>query len=101
MWRRGEWVPGVLMLLSCGKIPAADLDQGQRLYEQHCEACHGPAGRGRMPGTPDLSMSDSMLVPDAVLAQVIENGAGTMPAYYGILRPHEIMDVIAYMRTLD
>ena len=101
MWQRSKWLFGIFMLMSYGKVSAIDLDQGQQLYVQHCEACHGPDGRGQMPGTPDLFLSDNMLVPDAVLAQLIENGAGIMPAYYGMLRQHEITNVIAYLRTLN
>jgi cytochrome c6 len=31
----------------------------------------------------------------------IRNGKGTMPGYFGVLRDREILDVIAYLRTLS
>ncbi|VAW75874.1 hypothetical protein MNBD_GAMMA14-404 [hydrothermal vent metagenome] len=101
MRQHSKWMFIFYMLLPYGTASAVDLDQGQQLYVQHCETCHGADGRGVMPGTPDLLLSDNMLVPDTVLAQLIENGAGIMPAYYGMLQRHEITNVIAYLRTLN
>lgn len=80
---------------------AANPTNGQRLYTRHCASCHGDDGRPVTIGTPEFSRrSRTMFQTDRVLMDKIKNGQGTMPAFAGILRDGEILDVIAYTRTL-
>ena len=91
----------VLLLFSFSSGQAlAEPTLGHEIYRKHCESCHGTDGRGLLPGTPDLSRPDAMMLPDSVLMQIIQNGSGTMPAYLGILQPEEMRAVITYMRTM-
>lgn len=79
---------------------AADPDKGKRLYNRNCANCHGSNGMGTMPGLPDFSRGEALLQPDVRLKSAIEQGKGLMPAYRGLLTEQEILDVIAYLRTL-
>ncbi|MFO1352078.1 MAG: cytochrome c [Gammaproteobacteria bacterium] len=81
-------------------VRAADIFKGGEIYAKHCQSCHGADGKGVMPGTSDLTRGRGMLRPDAQLFTLIEAGKGVMPGYRGVLRNAEILDVIAYMRTL-
>lgn len=80
---------------------AADMRNGERLYGAHCLVCHGATGAADMPGAPDLRRGRVLLRPDAQLAQSIKRGRGAMPGYYGVLTDREILDVVAYLRTLS
>lgn len=81
-------------------VQAADVQHGAALYRQHCALCHGPAGRPALPGTPDLSRPAALLQPDLSLLAGIRNGRGAMPAYQGVLRDRDILDIVAHMRNL-
>jgi len=54
-----------------------------------------------MPGVPDFSQGDTLLQSDLELLNSIQDGKNMMPAYRGILSNMEILDVIAYLRTLN
>ena len=54
-----------------------------------------------MPGTPNFRRLESLMKPDMQLLTVIRNGKGVMPGYFGVLRDREILDVVAYLRTLS
>lgn len=101
----GAWL-GALMLVAalCGASPAAraaDPAKGQRLYASHCAACHGAGGRAVMPGAPDFNQfSPRLMRPDFTLLAAIRSGKNAMPAFQGILPDRDILDVIAFLRTL-
>lgn len=78
---------------------AADPEQGRSIYEMHCEVCHGGDGRGVVPGAPDFGRGQGLLVPDADIVRKLRRGAGGMPAYEGLLREHQLLDVVAFLRT--
>lgn len=79
-------------------VEAANNIKGQSLFMQHCNNCHEPGNS--VPGSPDFSDINTMMQPDSRILKNIKTGQGAMPAYEGILRENEILDVIAYMRTL-
>ena len=84
-----------------GPAAAADIQRGASLYSTHCAACHGSNGTPVMPGAPNFRRIESLLRPDTQLLASVRAGKGAMPAYFGILRDREILDVIAYLRTLS
>ena len=53
-----------------------------------------------MPNAPNFAQGENMMQPDPTLLTSIRFGKNAMPAYQGILKDPEIMDVIAYLRTL-
>ncbi|MEY8877827.1 MAG: cytochrome c [Leptothrix sp. (in: b-proteobacteria)] len=87
--------------LATGACLAADPTIGARLYASHCAACHGARGAPLMPGAPDFRRIETLLRPDGQLLRSIRNGQRAMPAYFGVLKDSEILDVIAHLRTLN
>lgn len=79
---------------------AGDPNLGAKIYKKHCINCHGSNGRSMMPGTPNLTIGQSLLKPDTVLAEVVKTGKKMMPGYLGVLKEQDIADVITYIRTL-
>jgi cytochrome c6 len=90
----------VLLALGSGSSYAADPVKGSRFYATQCASCHGATGTGVMPGTPSFSRGERMMQPDMQLMTSIKAGKNAMPAYRGILSDTDILDVIAFMRTL-
>lgn len=89
------------VLLSSAQVAqAADVIRGGEVYRTHCINCHGPQGRPVLPTAPDFSRLERLLQPDLALLQSVRNGKGAMPAFQGLLRDRDILDVIAYLRTL-
>jgi len=95
-----------VLLAAVGTAYAAD-PPGKAIYEGTCIACHGPDGKGALPGVPDFTAAKSPLSnPDAVLLKRITEGyqapdspmamppKGANPA----LTPEQIAEVLAYMR---
>ena len=79
---------------------AADIAKGAQVYARHCVSCHGPAGVSVMPGTPNLQRAERMMQTDLALLASLKAGRNMMPAYAGLLTDQQILDVIAYSRTL-
>lgn len=97
--------PGLLMtlLLTCqvGSSYAADIIKGGQLYAKHCAICHGANGINVMPDAPNFAYSERLLRPDVFILTAIKEGKNAMPAYQGVLKDPDILDVIAYLRTLE
>lgn len=82
-------------------VEAADINKGGQLYGIHCANCHGVSGNPVMPGAPNFQRSEKLLQADFALLASVRRGKNAMPAYAGMLRDQEIMDVIAYLRMLQ
>jgi len=95
-------MPTLLLALGAsGTLYAADLFKGGKLYAAHCVACHGVSGVSMMPGTPNFVRNGTLLQPDMMLFNSIKSGKNVMPSFQGILKDQDIMDVIAYLRTMN
>lgn len=81
-------------------VYAGNAFSGKPLYEKHCADCHEETGKTWIPTAPNFRKREKLNLPDNMLISPIKYGKGTMPAYHGILKDKEIMDVIAYIRTL-
>lgn len=79
---------------------AADAANGNRIYLTHCMGCHGIGGKAVLPQAPSFARGERLMQPDITLLQSIKTGKNAMPPFMGILRDQEILDVIAYLRTL-
>jgi high-affinity iron transporter len=87
-----------------------DLAAGQRLYQTHCSACHGPRGLGDGPSAagmdpPPPALGSAVAVADvspALMYRILSVGiAGTpMVAFSGTLSVDERWSVIAYVNSL-
>lgn len=91
---------GGVLLLACGASQGADTNKGRQLYAANCAICHGQTGRSTMLGAPSFDRGNGLLRPDLTLLAAIRSGKNAMPAFQGILADRDIMDVIAYLRTL-
>lgn len=90
----------IMLALGSGASYAADPSKGGGLYATHCATCHGASGTSVMLGAPSFARGESLMQPDAQLLSSIKAGKNAMPAYRGILSDMDILDVIAYLRTL-
>ena len=106
-----EWhkVSGVLLLalLSVMTNPASaqtgNATNGQKLFHEKCERCHGKDGsgntsQGRAFNAADLSSSDVQKKTDADFYRQIEKGKDAMPPFGASLDKNQINDLIAYVR---
>lgn len=91
---------GVFSVLA-GPAHAADVTAGQQIYMQYCVGCHGVGGQAVLPNAPHFSRGDRLMQPDTMLMMSIRAGKQSMPSFNGILRDQQILDVIAYLRTLQ
>lgn len=88
------------LLLASGVSYGADPNRGRQLFATNCAICHGQTGKSVMPGAPNFDRGEGMLRPDFTLLAAIRSGKNAMPAFQGILPDRDILDVIAYLRTL-
>jgi cytochrome c6 len=79
---------------------AADPNKGSELYVKHCAACHGASGISEIPRVPNFAQSEGLMTSDPALLISIKSGKLGMPAFRGVLSDLDILDVIAYLRTL-
>lgn len=91
---------GLLAASMSGDLYAADTNKGRQLYQTNCAICHGPTGKAVLPGTPNFDRGEGVLKPDFTLLAAIRSGKNAMPAFQGIMSDRDIMDVIAFVRTL-
>lgn len=90
----------ILFLVTAPCAEAADIFRGQTIYETHCANCHGADGAPLVPGSPDFAMGDGLDRPDFELIHTVKAGSNLMPGYDSIISDREILDAIAYIRTL-
>lgn len=93
------------MALGFTSAPAGAQDAGAALYKTKCAACHGPDGKGetavgKANKIRDLGSPEVQQQGDADLTAVITNGKGKMPAYGKSLKPEQVKDLVAFIRTL-
>lgn len=91
----------ILLAFGTINVYAGDIDNGGKLYAKHCAICHGTDGVNVMPDAPNFAHSERLLRPDVFILAAIKEGKNAMPAFQGMLKDEEILDVIAYLRTLE
>jgi cytochrome c553 len=104
-------------LVFCAGVAAqakGDANAGKVKYQTLCAACHGNSGRGDGPAAGALNPKPADLseaafyqtVNDTYLVEIIKEGGSKvkksplMPAWRGALSDTDIMNVIAYLRSL-
>lgn len=99
-----RWLGAALVVAAIGMasgVDAADIARGAQTYAMHCAMCHGPAGQGIQPGAPKFNRGERLMQSDLALLNSIRTGRNAMPGFVGVLRDRDILDVIAYLRTLQ
>jgi mono/diheme cytochrome c family protein len=93
------------------KRPTTRSEVGAKVYEKHCESCHGKNGEGLKNAYPALSGSTAVLEksPASLVRIIVEGGFGAstpgnpqphgMPPFSQVLSPLEISGVITHMRS--
>lgn len=88
------------MSLVATSASAADLAKGNRIYQQHCSNCHGPRGLAISPGVPSFARGEGLRQADMMLMQTVKTGRKGQPPFLGILSDQDILDALAFSRTL-
>jgi cytochrome c6 len=91
----------ILVVSGISPVLAADIFKGQEIYMQNCQICHGPDGRPVVYPAPNFALGEGIIKPDMELLDTIRIGKGAMPAFRGIVRDIDILNVIGYLRTLQ
>lgn len=90
----------IAMLIVSLDTLGADPRIGKNIYDRNCASCHGDTGRGVIPNTVDFSRGEGLLRSDRELLREIQQGRRAMPGFKTLLTESEILDVVAYLRTL-
>lgn len=93
-------VATVLAVVPLDSADAGNPSKGQKIYDANCASCHGPDGMALVPGTPHFRKNERMEKPDGVLLKTIRSGKNLMPAWRGTISENDMLDAIAYVRTL-
>jgi cytochrome c6 len=79
----------------------ADAQAGAATFKAKCVSCHGADGKGKEAlKTQDMASPAVQNMSDAELTAITTDGKGKMPAYGKSLKPDQIKDLIAYIRSL-
>lgn len=77
-------------------------DAGQQVYQNICQACHQPDGRGQERLAPTLIGSPLTLAEPGIPARILLNGkegaTGLMPPVGSVLTDDQIANVLTYIR---
>ncbi len=78
---------------------AGDSKKGKKHYQSNCAQCHGTNGQPTLPRAANFTKKEGLRVSNKSLMSRIKKGGRACPAYSGILRDQEVLDLIAYLRT--
>jgi cytochrome c6 len=91
--------------IAAWSAPARADNAGEATYKAKCAMCHGANGKGetaigKVNKIRDLGSADVQKQTDDELSGIIGNGKGKMPGYSKSLKPEQIKELVAYIRTL-
>jgi cytochrome c6 len=79
----------------------ADAAAAEATFKAKCAGCHGTDAKGKEAlKTLDLASNAVQNMSDAELTSIITDGKGKMPAYGKSLKPDQVKDWVAYIRSL-
>ncbi len=85
---------------------SGDSARGKTVYQRNCAICHHSASTAKKigPGLKGVykqkTFADGRAVNDANMRAWIEDGGKDMPQFKNTLKPQQILDLIAFMKTL-
>ena len=91
---------GAILAVAALQASAADIVRGADLYQRHCASCHGQNGESTCPGAPNIARREGMMQTDQALLQKLRVGRGAKPGFQGMMSDQDILNAIAYSRTL-
>jgi mono/diheme cytochrome c family protein len=79
---------------------------GLKLYQEYCLACHGPKGLGDGINSQSMKTKPTNLVefsdrPEWLIAYLISEGTGEMPAWKDVLSEQQIWQLSYYIKQLN
>jgi mono/diheme cytochrome c family protein len=80
--------------------------RGASVYKANCSTCHGLTGEADTPAgkalkAHSLKAPDVLEKSDAQLLEIAKKGKGQMPPWEDVLTDAQLMNVIAYIHTLQ
>ncbi|MBF0309387.1 MAG: cytochrome c [Magnetococcales bacterium] len=94
----------ILPWILAAPLFAADPFEGKELYKKNCAHCHGMNGKAGLPQSPDFARksdpNNGLLRSDTALLNRIRQGGAGCPSFRAVLSDIEILDVVAYMRSM-
>ena len=101
---RGVMLIMLALSLAIWSKPAA-ADDAAPTYKAKCAACHGADGKGETAmgkkfGLRDLASPEVQKLSDDELNTVIADGKDKMPSYKKSLKPEQVKELVAYIRSL-
>ena len=104
-WTKESMLAVVALLILGPLVVPANAQDAAALYKTKCAACHGADGKGetaigKANKMRDLASDDVLKESDADLTTIITNGKNKMPAYAKSLKPEQVKDLVAYVRSL-
>jgi len=97
----------LILLVSCGggeEINEFDPPQGYesrsgiKIYQRHCEKCHGPDGKMQKGGASDLSISK---MDSTSVVKILKNGQNGMPRQMQHIKSDQELDnLIEHLKSL-
>jgi mono/diheme cytochrome c family protein len=80
----------------------ADTAATAATYKAKCASCHGADGKGKaVLKTQDFASAAVQSMSDAELTALITDGKGKMPGYGKSLKPDQVKDLVAYIRSFE
>jgi cytochrome c6 len=105
-----------LIIVLAGALPAWGQDQaeGRKLYLTYCSSCHGDRGKADGPAASSLPVKPAdhtngavmNQLPDKFLTEIISKGGSAvgksalMPACGSQIKDKQLLDVVAYIRSI-
>lgn len=77
-----------------------DLRQGEQLYLTFCSGCHGVNGISAYEHSPSFAFGERLEKGDAQLMRSLSGGSQEMPGWDGQLTRGELLELLAFVRTL-
>ena len=89
-----------MLCLAASVSRAQDTASAEKTFKAKCASCHGADGKGKAAlKTQDLASAEVQKMSDAELTTITTDGKGKMPAYGKSLKPDQIKDLVAYIRS--
>lgn len=76
------------------------LKRGAAIYARFCSGCHGLNGIAAYIGSPSFALAERLGKTDPELLDSIRGGMGVMPGWEDKLPDGDLVDVLAYVRTI-